>query len=226
MSAPRTERSPLGAFSPTHAAPAGGMPAWETPDSAGTTTASLDADVRFRVTERRGDWARIECSNGWSAWVEGRRMVALASPTDATRSRESIRDRLSTWLGSWQPPASWPPWLSRAIGLGPLLGSGFAGALLYIPSHSVGQSFTTSFLMLGVIGGLRALDPTLKPVWAQLDRIPRRIRMAAGVLLPIWYSISQFGPSAAGHEVGRAQTAVLVSSAMAFVLLRPPEEHT
>lgn len=153
-------------------------------------------------------------------------MVALASPTDATRSRESIRDRLSTWLGSWQPPASWPPWLSRAIGLGPLLGSGFAGALLYIPSHSVGQSFTTSFLMLGVIGGLRALDPTLKPVWAQLDRIPRRIRMAAGVLLPIWYSISQFGPSAAGHEVGRAQTAVLVSSAMAFVLLRPPEEHT
>lgn len=86
MSAPRTERSPLGAFSPTHAAPAGGMPAWETPDSAGTTAATLDADVRFRVTERRGDWARIVCSNGWSAWVDGRREF-LAVTADQRGSR-------------------------------------------------------------------------------------------------------------------------------------------
>jgi hypothetical protein len=114
--------------------------------------------------------------------------------------------------------------LARAIGIGPLIGAALCGALLYIPSHSLGQSFKTSFLSLVVIGGLRALDPSLKPVWAQLDRIPRVARVGAGIVIPIWFSISQFGPSAAGNEVNRAQTAVLVSSAVAFVLLRPPEQ--
>jgi len=26
------------------------------------------------VVERKGDWARVTASNGWSGWVDGRRL--------------------------------------------------------------------------------------------------------------------------------------------------------
>jgi hypothetical protein len=110
------------------------------------------------------------------------------------------------------------------VGLGPLIGAGFAGFLLYLPSHSIGESLTTAIMMFAIIGGLRAADPFLTPIWQQLDRIPRKLRVGAAVVVPVFFSISRFGPSASGHEVSRARTALLVSAFVAFVLLRPAEE--
>jgi hypothetical protein len=52
------------------------MRAWETPDGTGPPAATLDAHLEVQVVERRADWARIVCSNGWGAWVDARRLLA------------------------------------------------------------------------------------------------------------------------------------------------------
>ncbi|MFF6900345.1 hypothetical protein [Streptomyces hydrogenans] len=63
-------------FSPTHVVPRGGLPAWQTPDP-GYPTVPLDAFLPVRLTERTGDWGRVLCSNGWSAWVDARLLVTV-----------------------------------------------------------------------------------------------------------------------------------------------------
>jgi hypothetical protein len=64
------------AFRPTHVVPPHGMPAWETPDPA-RPTVPLDPLLPAQLLERRGDWAHVLCSNGWSAWVDGRLLTAV-----------------------------------------------------------------------------------------------------------------------------------------------------
>ncbi|MFF6791888.1 hypothetical protein ACFY9C_22805 [Streptomyces filamentosus] len=56
--------------------PRGGLPSWEAPDP-GFPTAPLDAFLPVRLTERAGDWGRVLCSNGWSAWVDARLLVTV-----------------------------------------------------------------------------------------------------------------------------------------------------
>ncbi len=63
------------AYSPTHVIPQTGLPAWPVPDGTGAPAATLDPGLDVEVTERRADWAHIKCSNGWEAWVDGRRLV-------------------------------------------------------------------------------------------------------------------------------------------------------
>ncbi|MFD9218967.1 hypothetical protein ACFWDI_02770 [Streptomyces sp. NPDC060064] len=63
-------------FSPTHVVPQGGLPAWEAPDVS-RPTEPLDPLLPVRLVDRRGDWGRILCANGWSAWVDGRLLVAV-----------------------------------------------------------------------------------------------------------------------------------------------------
>lgn len=69
-------RQPRAPYRPTHQVPPGGLPAWETPDPAATPVATLDAGLDVMVVEQAGyGWARVVCSNGWSAWVDGRQLM-------------------------------------------------------------------------------------------------------------------------------------------------------
>ncbi|MGY6022850.1 hypothetical protein [Streptomyces spinosirectus] len=70
-------------FRPTHVVPGHGMPAWEAPDP-GRPTVPLDPLLPVQLAERRGDWAHVVCSNGWSAWVDGRHLVAVPQDPPAT----------------------------------------------------------------------------------------------------------------------------------------------
>ncbi|WP_459171079.1 SH3 domain-containing protein, partial [Streptomyces europaeiscabiei] len=63
-------------FLPSHVVPPGGLPAWEAPDPSYPTVA-LDALLPVRLLERRGDWGHVLCANGWSAWIDGRLLVAV-----------------------------------------------------------------------------------------------------------------------------------------------------
>ncbi|MEU0439221.1 hypothetical protein ABZ202_05465 [Streptomyces sp. NPDC006186] len=63
-------------FRPTHVVPPQGMPAWAAPDPSGAAV-PLDALLPVQLVDRRGDWGRIVCANGWSAWVDGRLLVAV-----------------------------------------------------------------------------------------------------------------------------------------------------
>ncbi|MFB8076771.1 hypothetical protein [Streptomyces sp. NPDC056013] len=74
MSVPVPEYVPD--FRPTHVVPRDGLDAWEGPDP-GLPTAPLDAFLPVRLEERAGDWGRILCSNGWTAWVDARLLVTV-----------------------------------------------------------------------------------------------------------------------------------------------------
>jgi hypothetical protein len=66
-----------GGFQPTHTSPPGGLDAWSEPGS-GPPATHLEAGVPLAVAERRGDWARVSAANGWSGWVDGRRLPEQA----------------------------------------------------------------------------------------------------------------------------------------------------
>lgn len=60
---------------PSHAVPAEGLQAWATPDPATPVVATLDPGLPVKVVETAGDWARVVAANGWTGWVDGRRLV-------------------------------------------------------------------------------------------------------------------------------------------------------
>jgi hypothetical protein len=60
------------AFAPTHTVPPQGMQAWAAPDPNGAVVATLGGSLPIQITEVRGAWAHVLCSNGWTGWVDGR----------------------------------------------------------------------------------------------------------------------------------------------------------
>ncbi len=62
-------------YTQTHVVPTEGLPAWNQPDGSGPPAATLDPGLDVQVIESRADWAHVRCSNGWEAWVDGRRLV-------------------------------------------------------------------------------------------------------------------------------------------------------
>jgi hypothetical protein len=59
-------------FAPTHTVPPQGMQAWAAPDPNGAVVATLGGGLPIQITEVRGAWAHVLCSNGWTGWVDGR----------------------------------------------------------------------------------------------------------------------------------------------------------
>ncbi len=64
------------AWTPGHKVPPQGMQAWAAPDPNGPVIATLGGHLPVQVTEMRGAWAHVVCSNGWTGWVDGRLLVA------------------------------------------------------------------------------------------------------------------------------------------------------
>ncbi|MEW2140746.1 hypothetical protein AB0892_29855 [Streptomyces sp. NPDC005409] len=77
-------------FRPTHVVPQDGLPAWESPDVSRPTT-PLDPFLPVRLLTRQGEWGEVLCSNGWSAWVDGRLLVAVPQPPPTTGGRPPER---------------------------------------------------------------------------------------------------------------------------------------
>jgi hypothetical protein len=86
-----------GRFVPGYAAPASGLAAWVQPEAASPPTAHIDARVELQLVERYGDWAHIECSNGWRAWVDSRLLAPVTLATAAQpRSRSALNPAITT----------------------------------------------------------------------------------------------------------------------------------
>jgi hypothetical protein len=64
------------AFAPTHQVPAAGMSTWDAPRPEAARGPRLAAGLDVLVSETRGEWAHVVCSNGWTAWVDRRLLVA------------------------------------------------------------------------------------------------------------------------------------------------------
>ena len=72
-------------FTATHEVPPEGMQAWADPDPTKNPTADLAGRVQLHLDETRGAWARVTGSNGWTGWVDARRLagIGLVSGTTA-----------------------------------------------------------------------------------------------------------------------------------------------
>ncbi|WP_405719082.1 hypothetical protein OG607_04550 [Streptomyces sp. NBC_01537] len=95
-------------FRPTHVAPAAGLPAWAAPGDA-RPSARLDPLLPVQLLDRRGDWGHIVCSNGWSAWVDGRLLVtvpqgppAAPGPAEHTADARPLLARLEQALSRYR----------------------------------------------------------------------------------------------------------------------------
>ncbi|MER5203711.1 hypothetical protein [Streptomyces sp. NPDC002825] len=122
MSVPVPEYVPD--FRPTHVVPRSGLPAWEAPDP-GLPTAPLDAFLPVRLVDRTGDWGRVLCSNGWTAWVDARLLVsvpddppAAGRPLTRTADPRPLIARAEDALGRYRRAA-------EELGSGRLDGEGF-----------------------------------------------------------------------------------------------------
>jgi protease PrsW len=62
-------------WAPTHVVPTGGLPAWDAPDPTRPPMAMLSERVELIVVARAGAWAQVRGVNGWTGWVDGRRIV-------------------------------------------------------------------------------------------------------------------------------------------------------
>ena len=73
-----TRRQTQAGWMPSHKVPPQGMQAWAAPDPNGAVVATLGGHLPVQVTETRGAWAHVVCSNGWTGWVDGRLLVTGA----------------------------------------------------------------------------------------------------------------------------------------------------
>ncbi|MFD7962656.1 hypothetical protein ACFV5J_17805 [Streptomyces zaomyceticus] len=121
MSVPVPEYVPD--FRPTHVVPRSGLDTWEAPDPTLPTT-PLDAFLPVRLEERAGDWGRIQCSNGWTAWVDARLLVTVpddppaGGPLTRTADPRPLIARAEDALGRYRRAA-------EALGAGRLDGENF-----------------------------------------------------------------------------------------------------
>jgi hypothetical protein len=78
-------------FEPTHAAPRDGLATWPEPDGTTPTGPALPGLLPVVLREQRGGWALVECSNGWTAWVDAGRLVAIGDTEGAPEVRSPVR---------------------------------------------------------------------------------------------------------------------------------------
>lgn len=110
------------AYSPTHAVPAGGLPAWGTPDGSKPPVTTLEAGLDVQVVEERGQWARVSCSNGWEGWVDSGRLTVVMVPEPVVPEPvvpEPVTSYVAPAEGvrAWQEPdPAQPPIVTLAAG--------------------------------------------------------------------------------------------------------------
>jgi hypothetical protein len=74
------------AWVPTHSVPDGGMAVWASPDSSARPILTVAERVELVVDQRLGDLASVRAENGWTGWVDGRRLVELQPAATHCRS--------------------------------------------------------------------------------------------------------------------------------------------
>jgi hypothetical protein len=111
--------------------------------------------------------------------------------------------------------------VSAVFGIGPIVGGLATGAIFWVPTHDLSASSARAGLTWAGLVLVRLLDPLLAHVWRLLGRVPGILRWLVALAVAAWFSIGQLGPDAVGHEIDHFQTALYLSIAIAYALIRP-----
>jgi len=107
-------------FAPTHTVQQSGLDTRQHPDAAQSPNGRLDPWLDVQVQRWHGDWAEVLCSNGWSAWVDGRGlalMAATAAPAPPPPTPADVPAAAYATQQAWYPadaasapaPPTWQP---------------------------------------------------------------------------------------------------------------------
>ena len=178
------------AFRATHAAPANGMSTWAEPGDS-RPGPRLDPGLEVELAQEWGDWARITCDNGWTAWVDARQLLPLGAivarsavaPVPATPARQGggspgpwfVTPSKATWPVSAGAAAialgAFLPWFDLGPGLPTQ--SAFDAALKYLVDYeNPGTGLRIGLALLLVAGGafvarhMRGWEKAVRPLAA------------------------------------------------------------
>jgi uncharacterized protein DUF6777 len=111
--------------------PLGGMSAWADADPSVPAVAHLEQGLEVQLVERRGDWARVLCSNGWSGWVDARLLVEPSAPVGPPSGPPTLSAMAATMTAgamAGPPPPTMPaPQVSPPLTMPPPTPSPRAG---------------------------------------------------------------------------------------------------
>ena len=168
---PAPPPAPAPAFRPTHRAPVGGIRTWPVADPAAPPGPEIDAGVEVSILERQGDWTRVVCANGWSAWVDGRDLQPLPPHRPATAAAPPAAPARAA-------PA--PPAPARAAPAPAPQGK----ALRLSPAPFVGAGLIAVGALLGWVRGLgRATSSLDLPLLSLIDFKASRSAVKLGFLV-------------------------------------------
>ena len=57
--------------------PGGGLESWNGPDAVAEASQPLPEGIGVRVLDRVGDRVQVECSNGWTTWLDATELDGL-----------------------------------------------------------------------------------------------------------------------------------------------------
>jgi hypothetical protein len=197
----------------THTVPVGGLPTWPSPDAALPQGPSLASELDVKVLEWWGDWARVECSNGWIAWVDGRYLLPIGSVA-AAAAGFAAAPAMSA------PALDTSPVKVGAVALSvPLVGAAAALIAAFLPWISTGpvsenaMNLPITFLFdyeTTETGGLKigwvviALAALAVALCVRPENVPAQARRAVGwglVLIPTVY-VAQLQRAAGTLQTG------------------------
>lgn len=169
--------------------PAGGMSAWATPNGSLPAVARLVAGTPLQVVQSQGGWAHVQAANGWTGWVDGRYLTAVAPaggfvPAGATASRPATAASGQEWLRYLAAAGAvlavlgaLLPWIDAGGSSENAFGT--PAAFLVDFKTTAGDGFNVGFVVLALAAATAALSFVKEP-WA-----PTAVRVGGIVLAAV-----------------------------------------
>jgi SH3-like domain-containing protein len=148
------------AWVPTHEVPAGGMNAWPRPDPQLAPIARLAERVQLAINETRGAWARVTGSNGWTGWVDARRLLPMGGAPQSVAAQPVAAQ-----------PVAYQPVVPQQVVPQPVMPQPQAYPAPWQATHEVPR------------GGMSAWsqpDPQLPPMTQLAERVRLRVEETRG----------------------------------------------
>ena len=168
--------------------PAEGLSAWVSPDPAQPPISQLAPGTPVRVTERSGAWAQVQCSNGWSGWVDGRLLVtdhtAPSSPPPPPPAPAE-----PTWTATHVvPPGGLDAWAAPDATQSPVAHLQAGTQLGVGESQPNGWAHVTSANGWHAwVDGRRLVDSSASPTATAPPPAGLRVDAPFGITMPPWW---------------------------------------